>query len=64
MASKTRAKPRGPWSPEEIERNARVEKIRVARDRARGVSANLEETVKLTRFANRLAEAFKDARRA
>jgi hypothetical protein len=28
------------------------------------VSANLEDTVKLTRFANRLAEAFKDARGA
>jgi hypothetical protein len=64
MASDAQAKPRGPWTPEEIERNERVEKIRVARDRARGVSANLEDTVKLTRFANRLAEAFKDARRA
>jgi hypothetical protein len=27
------------------------------------VSANLEDTVKLTRFVNTLAEAFKNARR-
>ncbi len=64
MAAKPNAKPTGPWTPEEIERNERVAQLRVKRDRARGVSANLEETVALTRFANRFAEAFKDARRA
>lgn len=65
MAAKARqGKPRGPWTPEEVARNERVEKIRVARDRARGPSANLEDTVKLTRFANLFAEAFKDARGA
>jgi hypothetical protein len=64
MAAKPKAKPKGPWTPEEIARNERVAKMRVERDRARGVSANLEDTVKLTRFANRFAEAFKDARRA
>lgn len=65
MAAKARqTKPRGPWTPEEIARNERVEKIRVARDRARGPNANLEDTVKLTRFANLFAEAFKDARGA
>jgi hypothetical protein len=64
MASAPKAKPRGPWTPEEIARNEHVAKIRVARDRSRGVSANLEDTVKLTRFANRFAEAFRDARRA
>jgi hypothetical protein len=64
MAKRPQSRPRGPWTPEEIAREERVQKIRVARDRARGVSANLEDTVKLTRFANRLAEAFKDARRA
>lgn len=64
MAAKPNAKPKGPWTPEEIERNERVAQLRVKRDRARGVSANLEETVALTRFANRFAEAFKDARRA
>jgi hypothetical protein len=58
------AKPRGPWTPEEIERNQRAAHARVARDRKRGVSANLEETVALTRFANRFAEAFRHARRA
>jgi hypothetical protein len=64
MASVPKAKPKGPWTPEEIERNERVAQIRVREDRKRGVSANLEDTVKLTRFANQLAEAFKDARGA
>lgn|GEM_PF-1678203 len=57
-------RPRGPWTPEEIARNERVAQIRVREDRKRGVSANLEDLVKLTRFANRLAEGFRDARRA
>jgi hypothetical protein len=56
--------PRGPWTPEEVARNERVNKARVARDRERGVSANLAEAVALTRFGNRLAEAFRRARRA
>lgn len=64
MAAKQKGKPKGPWTPEEIARNERVARLRVEHDRARGVSVNLEETVALTRFANRFAEAFKDARRA
>jgi hypothetical protein len=64
MPAKPKAKPRGPWTAEEVARNERVAQIRVREDRKRGVSANLQDTVKLTRFANRLAEAFKDARRA
>jgi len=62
--AKPKAKPKGPWTAEEIARNERVTKIRVQRDRARGVSANLEDVVVQTRFANRFAEAFRDARRA
>ncbi|HZL47549.1 MAG TPA: hypothetical protein VFC30_00880 [Solirubrobacteraceae bacterium] len=61
---KPKARPKGPWTAEEIARNERVTKIRVQRDRARGVSANLEDVVAQTRFANRFAEAFRDARRA
>ncbi len=64
MEAKPKARPRGPWTPEEVARNERVAQIRVERDRARGVSANLEEAVKLTRFANRFADAFRDAPRA
>jgi hypothetical protein len=64
MAAKPKAKPRGPWTAAEIARNERVAQIRVQQDRARGVSANLEDLVKLTRFANRFAEAFRHARGA
>ena len=64
MAMTPKPRPKGPWTAEEIARNERVAKARVTRDRKRGVSANLEEGVALTRFANRFAEAFRDARRA
>jgi hypothetical protein len=64
MAAKAKAKPRGPWTAEEIARNERAKQAQVTRDRARGVSANLEEAVALCRFANRFSEAFRDARRA
>jgi hypothetical protein len=63
MRTAPKAKPRGLWTPEEIARNEQVARARVARDRKRGASANLEETVALTRFANRFAEAFRHARR-
>jgi hypothetical protein len=63
MAITLKRRPKGSWTPEEIARNERVAQARVARDRKRGVSANLEEGVALTRFANRFAEAFRDARR-
>jgi hypothetical protein len=64
MKATPKARPKGTWTPEEIARNERVARARVARDRKRGVSVNLEEGVALTRFANRFAEAFRDARRA
>jgi hypothetical protein len=64
MEAKPKARPRGQWTPEEVARNERVARLRVEHDRARGVSANMEDAVKLTRFANRFAQAFKDARRA
>jgi hypothetical protein len=62
MAAEPKGKPRGPWTAEEVARNKRVTQIRVREDRKRGVSANLEESVALTRFANHFAEAFKGAR--
>lgn len=64
MAGKPKARPKGPWTPEEIARHERADRAQVAHDRARGVSANLEEAVALTRFANRFSEAFRHVRRA
>jgi hypothetical protein len=61
--AKPKARPKGPWTPEEIARNERADKAQVAHDRARGVGTNLEEAAALARFANRFAEAFRDARR-
>jgi hypothetical protein len=64
MAKSPKSKPQGPWTPAEIARNERANQAQVTRDRARGVSANLEEAVALTRFANRFSEAFRHARSA
>ena len=64
VKSDTKVRPSGPWTPEEIARNERANRAQVERDRKRGASVNLEETVALTRFANRFAEAFRHARGA
>ncbi len=64
LKAKSKSRPKGAWTSEEIARNEGAKKAQVKRDRARGVSANLEETVALTRFANRFSEAFRHARRA
>jgi hypothetical protein len=64
MEANHAAKPKGPWTAEETARNEHVARARVERDRARGVSANMEEAVRLTRFGNRLARAFRDAGRS
>ena len=64
MAAKPKARPKGPWTAEEVAREERANRAQVERDRARGVSANLEEAAALARFANRFAEAFRHVRRA
>jgi hypothetical protein len=64
MAEKRKARPKGPWTAAEIARNERANRAQVERDRKRGMSANLEETIALSRFANRFAEAFRHARGA
>jgi hypothetical protein len=64
MVMQPKERPQGPWTREEISRQQRANQAQVTRDRARGVSANLEETVALTRFANRFAEAFRHVRGA
>jgi hypothetical protein len=64
MAAEPRAKPRGQWTAEEVARHERANAAQVVHDRARGVSANLEEAVALSRFANRFSEAFRHARRS
>jgi hypothetical protein len=60
MATAPKPRPKGPWTPEEIARHERVEKARAARDREG--TANLEEGLAPTRFAQRFADAFKDVR--
>jgi hypothetical protein len=64
MAATPKAKPRGPWTPEEVARNERARMAQVTHDRARGVGPNIEEAAALARFVNRFTAAFRDARRA
>jgi hypothetical protein len=64
MASTPKAKPKGPWTPEEIERNERVAQIRVREDRAKTPEERLEETVRLSRFISELRDGVPDDVRA
>ncbi|MHB1860886.1 MAG: hypothetical protein ACYCUM_12420 [Solirubrobacteraceae bacterium] len=54
MAEKRQAKPRGPWSEEEIARDERAERARAASDRAKTPAERLEETVRLSRLLSEL----------
>lgn len=56
MAEKPKAKPKGPWTPEEIDRHERVEEARTLRDRAKTPEERLEETVRLSRFISELRQ--------
>jgi hypothetical protein len=56
MAPKPKARPKGPWTLEEIERNERVEETRALRDRAKTPEERLEETVRLSRFISELRQ--------
>ena len=54
---------RSGWTHDEVKREEAVERARVRRDAARGVTKNLENVVSHTEFAKRFAEAFEPARR-
>jgi len=51
-----KARPKGPWTPEEIARNERVNQIRIERDREKSPAERLEETVRLSRFISELQQ--------
>jgi hypothetical protein len=54
---------RGAWTRDEVKREEAVERARVRRDAARGVTKNIENAVAHTEFAKRSAEAFAPSRR-
>ena len=56
MAEKPKARPKGPWTPEESAHNERVEKARALRNRAKTPEERLEETVRLSRFISELRQ--------
>jgi hypothetical protein len=64
MATKPKAKPKGPWTPEEIAREERVNKARAQGDRAKTPEERLEETVRLSRFISELRDGVPDDVRA
>jgi hypothetical protein len=55
---------RDEWTPEEVKREEDAQRARVRRDAARGVTQNLRDSVALTEFAKRFADAFEPVRRA
>lgn len=62
--AKSKARPKGPWTPEEIARNERVNKMRIAQDREKTPAERLEETVRLSRFISELRQGVPDNVRA
>jgi hypothetical protein len=62
--TKPQARPKGPWTPEEIARNERATQIRNARDREKTPAERLEETVRLSRFISELRQGVPDDVRA
>jgi len=64
MAATPKAKPRGPWTPEEIARNERVNRGREARDQRKTPEERLEETLRLSRFVSELRDGAPDDVRA
>ncbi len=64
MAATPKVKPRGPWTPEEIARNERVNREREARDQRKTPEERLEETLRLSRFISELRDGAPDDVRA
>jgi hypothetical protein len=50
MVASPESRSNGSWTPEEIERNERVNRARAARDHEKAPRERLEETVRLSRF--------------
>jgi hypothetical protein len=64
MATKPKGRPKGSWTPEEIARNERVNKIRIEQDREKTPAERLEETLRLSRFISELRQGVPDDVRA
>jgi hypothetical protein len=56
MATPSKPKPRGPWTPEEIARNERANQARALCDREKTPEERLEETLRLSRFISELRQ--------
>jgi hypothetical protein len=56
MTAAPKAKPRGPWTPEEIAREESVGRARGDRDRNKTPEERLEETLRLSRFVSELRQ--------
>ncbi len=64
MAGTPKAEQRGPWTPEEIARDERVNQVRRARDQRKTPEERLEETLRLSRFIGELRQGLPDDVRA
>jgi hypothetical protein len=58
-----RSHPTGAWTDDEIEREERATRARLARDREAGAAKNVRAAAALGRFANRVADAAASSRR-
>jgi hypothetical protein len=60
MSGEQKLKPHGPWTPEEVARNERVNRARALRDREKSAEERLEETLRLSRFVSELRQGLPD----
>jgi hypothetical protein len=60
METKTKAKPRGPWTAEEIAREERAGRARTLHDQKKPSEVRLQETLRLSRFMSELRQGLAD----
>jgi hypothetical protein len=60
MEAKPKARPRGPWTPEEIVREEQVSRARALDDHGKPLEVRLQETLRLSRFISELRQGLPD----
>jgi hypothetical protein len=60
MKAKSNARPRGPWTQEEIAREERADRARTLHDQEKTPEVRLQEALRLSRFMSELRQGLAD----
>lgn len=60
MEAKPKARPRGPWTPEEVAREEQAGRARTLADQKKPSEVRLQETLRLSRFMSELRQDLAD----